>query len=71
MTALDFGLLTATDEEVKQQFEEFIQTEKHKGLADVKFAMASSAESTVVDAMRQIMMLKSLRAAGQLQEFHD
>lgn len=72
MTKLDtLALLTASDADIKLQFEEFIQAEKQNGLMDVKFAIASSPDSTVVDAMRQMMMIHSMREAGQLQAFHD
>lgn len=72
MKQLDtLALLTMTDAEIKQRFEEFVVAEEEQGLIDIKFAVASSPDSTVVDAMRQLMMIKSMRDVGQLQQYHD
>lgn len=72
MTNLDsLALLTASEADVKQQFESFIQAEQQKGLVDLKFVIGSSPDSTVVDAMRQLMVIHAMREAGQLQAFND
>jgi DNA gyrase inhibitor GyrI len=65
------ALLTASDADIRQQFEGFIKTEKQNGLVDVKFAIAQSPESTVIDAMRQMMMISGMSLAGQLKPYND
>lgn len=72
MTKLDpMALLNAPDADIKQQFEDFIRSEKENGLVDIKFAIAPSQDSTVVDAMRQLMVVHSMREAGLLPAFND
>jgi hypothetical protein len=72
MTKLDgMALLTASDADIKLNFEEFIKAEQQNGLVDVKFAISSGPESTVVAAMRQMMLIHSMRQAGQLLPFND
>ena len=72
MTKLDtLALLNMNDAEIKQLFEEFITAENSNGLIDIKFAVASSPDSTVVDAMRQLMMIHSMRDANQLSVYND
>jgi uncharacterized protein (DUF2235 family) len=72
MTKLDgMALLTASDADIKLHFEEFIKAEQQNGLVDVKFAIAQDPESTVIDAMRQMMVISAMRKAGQLQSFND
>lgn len=63
-------VLKMTAEEVREHFKKFIKDEvENSGLIDLKFSVGG--EGTVVDTLRQLLMIKVMKEAGKLETYHD
>lgn len=60
-----------SEAEVHQRFEKFVQEEQANGLIDIKFALSGDGNGTVTDVMHQLLEIKAMKAAGQLQRYKD
>lgn len=72
MSSLTVSKLRSLSEaEIRSAFDQFMTEEKEKGLVDIKFAVASNDNSTVVEAMREILVIEAASQSGQSSQFQD
>ena len=63
-------VLKMTEEEIREHFKKFIENEvENGGLVDLKFSVGG--EGTVVDTLRQLLMIKVMKESGKLEQYHD
>lgn len=72
MEALSAEVLRSLSEaDLREHFDRWMAEERTKGLTDIKFALNNDGCSTVTDVMRQLLILKTMKANGELSRYVD
>lgn len=64
-------LRSSSEAEIRAAFDQYMAEEKEKGLVDIKFAISSNDSSTVVEAMREILVIEAASQEGLSTPYQD
>lgn len=64
-------LKSMPEADLRAYFGQWVAEERSRGLIDIKFALTNDGNSTVTDVMRQLLIIKHMKANAQLERYTD
>lgn len=64
-------LRSMSEADVRAAFERFMKAEQASGLQDIKFAVSADEQASVVEAMREILLIEAAADIGHSRPFVD